>query len=82
MRTITVTKFKAHALGILRGIAETGESVVVTNRGKPLVEVSPCKSGRKKFKPGHLAGTITYKGDIVSPLGEEMWEACAKGPPK
>ena len=82
MRYIPISKFKAHALGILQGISETGETVVVTKRGKPLAQVAPCSTGREKIKPGHLRGTLTYLGDIVSPLGAEMWEAAAEDPEK
>jgi hypothetical protein len=27
-------------------------------------------------KPGKLANYLVFEKDIVSPLGEEMWDAC------
>lgn len=39
MTTVTKTDFKADALRLFRDIEETGEAVVVTNHGKPVIEV-------------------------------------------
>lgn len=37
MQTWSVTEFKAQALGILEQIAQTGEPVIVTKRGRRLL---------------------------------------------
>jgi len=79
MRTYSVSKFKAHALAIISGIAETGQRVVVTKRGKPLVVVEPYGAPEEPPNPGKLVGTITFEEDIVSPLGAGMWEATGEG---
>ncbi len=73
METIAITEFKAHALQILGRIAKTKESVVITKRGKPLVEVIPYSSS--KPTPGKLSEALVFEEDIVSPLSEEMWNA-------
>ena len=74
MRTLAITDFKAHALQILGRIAKTKESVVITKRGKPIVEVIPFSSS--KPAPGKLSEALVFEKDIVSPLGEDMWDAC------
>lgn len=74
MKTLAITDFKAHALQILGQIAKTKESVVVTRRGKPLVEVIPYSTN--KPAPGKLSEALVFEKDIVSPLGEDMWDAC------
>ena len=38
MKTMAISKFKAHALRVLADVAETQEPVVITKRGKPLAE--------------------------------------------
>ena len=41
MQTWSVTEFEAQALGILEQVAQTGEPVIVTKRGKAIVKVIP-----------------------------------------
>ena len=74
METLAITEFKAHTLQILGRIAKTKESVVITKRGKPLVEIIPFTSS--KPNPGKLSEALVFEEDIVSPLGKEMWNAC------
>ena len=76
MKTIAITQFKAHALKILDQVSRTKESVVVTKRGKPLAEVVPIRKADKDAEPGKLSDTLVFEKDIVSPLGEEIWDAC------
>ncbi|MBW1839995.1 MAG: type II toxin-antitoxin system prevent-host-death family antitoxin, partial [Deltaproteobacteria bacterium] len=52
------------------------ESIVITKRGKPLAEVVPFRKSYKNPVPGKLADTLVFEKDIVSPLGEDMWDAC------
>ncbi|RKX64563.1 MAG: type II toxin-antitoxin system Phd/YefM family antitoxin [Tenericutes bacterium] len=74
MKTLAITDFKAHALQILGRIAKTKESVVITKRGKPIVEVIPFSTS--KPAPGKLSEALVFEKDIVCPLGEDMWDAC------
>ena len=74
MKTMAITDFKAHALQVLGEIARTKEPVIVTKRGKPLAEVTAFTE--RKPRPGKLSETLVFENDIVSPLGEEIWNAC------
>ena len=74
MKTMAITKFKMHALQVLGEVAETREPVVVTKRGKPLAEIIPF--AEKNPSSGKLAETLVFEDNIVSPLGEEIWNAC------
>ena len=74
MKTMAITDFKAHALQVLGEIAKTKEPVIVTKRGKPLAEVTAFTG--KEPLPGKLSETLVFETDIVSPLGEEIWNAC------
>ena len=76
MKTMAISKFKAYALKILDQVAKTQESIVITKRGKPLAEVVPFRKSDKNPVPGKLADTLVFEKDIVSPLGEDMWDAC------
>jgi prevent-host-death family protein len=41
MKEITATQFKARCLRVLDEVAETGESVVITKRGRPVARLEP-----------------------------------------
>ncbi len=43
MKTMLISDFKAKAIATLKGVQSTGEPVVVTLRGQPLVEVVPVR---------------------------------------
>lgn len=66
MRAITVSQFKAHALGVLKGVAETGEKILVTKHGKPLAVVGPYRKPDFVRKEGRLEGTILDEKDLVA----------------
>ena len=74
MKTMAITEFKMHALQVIGEVAETREPVVVTKRGKPLAEIVPF--AEKKPSPGKLAEALVFEHDIVSPLGEDLWNVC------
>ncbi len=74
MKTMAITEFKSHALKVLNDLSKDQESIVITKRGKPIAEVVAYKE--KPLQMGSLRGTVLYEGDIISPLGEEMWDAC------
>lgn len=50
----------------------SGEEIIVTKYGKPVAKISPVEStGMDKFNK--LKGRGKIKGDIVSPLGKDIW---------
>jgi len=61
-------EFKAKCLALLDEVAETGETLVVTKRGKPVARVLPFEDARS------LRGSILREEDLVSPL-DESWNA-------
>ena len=71
---MTITDFKAHALQVIGEVATSKKPVLVTKHGKPLAKVVPFTE--KTHSPGKLSNTLVFEGDIVSPLGEEIWDAC------
>jgi len=76
MQTMGISQFKAHALKILDQVAKSQEGIIITKRGKPLAQVIPYRNSDTQHKPGKLANYLVFEKDIVSPLGEEMWDAC------
>ena len=76
MKIMGISKFKSHALRILDQVAKTQEIVLITKRGKPLAQISPYRNSDINPKPGKLSDALVFEKDIISPLGEEMWDAC------
>jgi prevent-host-death family protein len=75
MKTMSISQFKAHALKIIDEISQNHETIIVTKSGKPLVKILSYDEASQSFKPGQLAYTLVFEEDIISPLGEDMWEA-------
>lgn len=71
-----ISKFKATCLAVIDRIEKTGESLLITKRGKPVAQLipPPPPEAPKKSTFGCMAGTFEILGDIVEPLGEEDWE--------
>jgi prevent-host-death family protein len=73
MKAMTISEFKTHSLQVLGRVARTKETVVVTKRGKPLVEVIPFRHSGESPTPGKLSKTLVFEKDIVSPFGKSKW---------
>ena len=61
--------FKAECLAVLDCVAATGESVVVTKRGRPVAEVVPLKGGLSKTLRGSVTDSRGYPRDRSSATG-------------
>ena len=75
-RTIPAGEFKAKCLALLDEVAETGDELVVTKRGKPVARLAPLSKSptrKKKFNRPSLAHMVLWTGDITSPL-DVKWE--------
>ena len=76
MQTMGISEFKSHALKILDQVSKTKEVITITKRGKPLAQIIPYQYSISNHMPGKLADALVFENDIVSPLGEELWDAC------
>lgn len=70
MRTIAAGRFKAQCLRLLDEVAETGETIVVTKRGKPVAKLEPVED------PPSLKGSVIYLVDDDEALFStgEIWD--------
>ncbi len=76
MKTMGISQFKSHALKILDQVAKTQEIIIITKRGKPLAQITPYRTSGIIPKPGRLSDALVFEKDVISPLGEGMWDAC------
>ena len=75
MKTMAIIQFKAQALKVLNEVAKSKEPIVITKRGRPLAQVVAFRKLEMKPTPDKLADAFVFEKDIVTPLGEGLWEA-------
>ena len=66
-RTIKASEFKARCLQLMDGVAETGEEIVITRRGRPVSRLVPCREQPEAIF-GADRDVIRIHGDIVAPV--------------
>jgi prevent-host-death family protein len=71
METLSVSKFKATCLAVLDEVNRKKKKVIITKYGKPIAEIVPVDYDSKDVP---LKDTVTYMGDVVSPVAEDEWE--------
>ena len=66
--------FKAQCLAVMDQVLKSGEAVLVTKHGKPVVKIIPAdKQADDLF--GYMAGKVKIVGDIVGPVTPlDDWE--------
>ena len=72
METLSVSQFKTTCLSVLDQVSRQKKKVLITKRGKPIAEIIPVAGPGEKIS---LKDTVTFMGDIISPLAVEDWEA-------
>lgn len=70
---ISAAEFKATCLELMDAVERTGESVVVTKRGRAVARLGPVRT-RVRSAFGIMKGCIAVRGDIVAPV-DEQWNA-------
>jgi prevent-host-death family protein len=73
-KIMKASEFKAKCLAVMDEVAATGEGVILTKNGKPVVELVPHKKKAKRDLVGLFKGDLVIKGDIISPIDVE-WDA-------
>jgi prevent-host-death family protein len=73
---ISKANFKARALEIFRRVQETGEPVLITDRGRPVLRLEPY-FGEDDAVLASLRGSVLSYQQPTEPVGEDVWEALA-----
>ncbi len=71
---ITKSQFKARALEYFRQVETSGQSVVVTDRGQPTVEVRRYR-GDHRSPLERLNGSVIEFEDPTEPVAVDDWAA-------
>lgn len=72
MKRMAAGTFKARCLAVMKQVHATGEPVVVTKRGAPIVKVVPIRNEKDDIF-GFLKDELIILGDIESPIPVK-WE--------
>jgi len=70
---VSKSAFKAKALEFLRQVESSGDPLIVTDHGKPSIEVR-CYKPTDRSPLEILKGSVTEYIDPTEPVGEEDWE--------
>jgi prevent-host-death family protein len=71
---VSKSQFKAKALELFREVESTGGTMIITDHGRPTIEVRPYR--KVDLKPLQiLRGSVTEYQDPIEPVGEGDWEA-------
>jgi prevent-host-death family protein len=73
-KTVSKSEFKAKALEYFRRVEASGQSVVVTDHGRPTLEVRPYRGVDRNPLDVLRASVVRYH-NATDPVAEEEWEA-------
>jgi prevent-host-death family protein len=74
MKHMPAGEFKAQCLAVMDQVRESGEPVVITKHGKPVVKLVPAEKQADDLF-GYMAGKVKIIGDIVGPITPpDDWE--------
>ena len=71
---ISKSKFKPRSLEFFRHVQETGEELVITDHGTPVLKIIPYTNDANEEHLQVLRGSIISFDNPLDPVGEEGWE--------
>jgi antitoxin (DNA-binding transcriptional repressor) of toxin-antitoxin stability system len=73
-QAISKSQFKAKALEFFRAVEDTGEPVIITDRGRATLELRRY-TAEENSPLERLSGSLLYYDRPMDPVGEDDWEA-------
>ena len=71
---VSKSNFKERALDYLREVETTGEELIITDHGKPVLKLVRYNPDPKTALEA-LRGSVIRYDDPTEPVGEEDWES-------
>jgi len=67
------TKFKARALEVFRNIEQSGDTIIITDHGKPKIEIRKIR--RREVSPVELLkGSVVKYESPTAPVSVDDWD--------
>jgi len=73
-RVVSATEFKTKCLAFLDEIQQSGETITITRRGRPVAVVGPAKTNAWKSPRNSWTGKARIAGDIGNTDTSSLWE--------
>ena len=71
--SVSKSRFKAHALELFRQVERTGQPIVITDRGTPVLKLMPYREDPGAALRVLRESVLKYDGP-TKPVGENDWE--------
>lgn len=71
--SVSKSRFKAHALELFRQVERTGQPIVITDRGTPVLKLMPYREDPGAALRVLRESVVKYDGP-TKPVGENDWE--------
>ena len=72
--SVSKSQFKAKALELFRAVESTGKAVIVTDHGRPAIEVRKYRD-RRRDPLAILKGSVAAYSQPTEPVADADWEA-------
>jgi prevent-host-death family protein len=73
---VSKSKFKPHALEYFRQVQETGRPLIITDRGRPVLRITPyAEATSGQAATPRLRDVVVRYDHPFDPIGIEDWEA-------
>lgn len=71
---LSKSQFKPKSLEYFRQVQETGEPIIITDHGKPVLKIVPYTPSLDELLKA-LRGSVVRFDDPLEPVGVDDWEA-------
>ena len=71
---LSKSQFKSRAGEIMRQIEQTGETLIITDHGRPTLEIKPYQS-RTRNPLDTLRGSVVSYTEPTQPIADNEWSA-------
>ena len=72
-RRVSKSKFKPRALAFFREIEDSGEMLIITDRGRPVLKIMPYED-RTDSVISELRESVVKYSAPMDPVGSDDWE--------
>jgi prevent-host-death family protein len=73
LHAVSKSRFKPHSLEYFRRIEQTGEELVITDHGRPVLKVVPYRADPEECFRGLRNSVLRYEAPL-EPVGTDTWE--------
>lgn len=73
---VSKSRFKARALELFRQVERTGKAIIITDRGTPVLKLSPYRDDPESALRVLRETVVKYTAP-TKPVGEDDWESSA-----